>query len=95
VPPTDTPVDQLPGLGLDVEAQPAYDQMVALHRDRRTRLRDLLAGVTPVDLERPRTAVMTPAWGEETHTGGECLRVLLEEYTFHRRYAERDLAALG
>ncbi len=46
------------------------------------------------DLERPRTAVIAPAWGEETHTGAECLRVLLEEYSSHRRYAERDLSVL-
>ena len=67
--------------------------MLAVFRDRRNRLRTLLADLTETDLERPRTAVIAPAWGEETHTGAECLRVLLEEYSSHRRYAERDLAA--
>ena len=54
----------------------------------------MLVDVTQTDLERPRTAVIAPAWGEETHTGAECLQVLLEEYSSHRRYAERDLFVL-
>jgi hypothetical protein len=94
VPPTDCPPDQREGLGLDDDAQPAYDDVAALFRDRRTRLRELLVAVTDADLEQPRTAVMVPVWGEETHTGAECLCVLLEEYSSHRRYAERDLAVL-
>jgi len=53
-----------------------------------------LACLTHGDLERPCTSVIAPAWGEETHTGGECLRVLLEECSSHRRYAERDVAVL-
>jgi hypothetical protein len=94
VPPTDTPLDQRDDLVLDDAAQPTYDEVLAVFRARRTRLRELLATVTPGDLERPRTAVIAPPWGEETHTGAECLQVLLEEYSSHRRYAERDLAAL-
>jgi hypothetical protein len=94
VPPTDCPPDGRAELGLDEGAQPTYDEVLAVFHDRRTRLRGLLVGVTPADLERPRTAVIAPVWGEETHTGGECLRVLLEEYSSHRRYAERDLTVL-
>jgi uncharacterized damage-inducible protein DinB len=94
LPPTDYPLEQRGGLGLDEDAHPAYDEVVAVFHDRRRRLRELLVDVTDADLERPRTAVIAPAWGEETHTGAECLRVLLEEYSSHRRYAERDLAAL-
>lgn len=94
VPPTDYPLDQRGELGLDEGAQPSYEQVLAVFRERRTRLHEFLAGLTQTDLKRPRTAVIAPAWGEETHPGGECLRVLLEEYSFHRRYAERDLAVL-
>ena len=94
VPPTDCPRDQRAELGLDEGAQPTFEEVLAVFLDRRSQLRELLAGVTPADLERPRTAVIAPVWGEETHSGGECLRVLLEEYSSHRRYAERDLAVL-
>ena len=65
-----------------------------MFQDRRNRLRTMLVDVTQTDLERPRTAVIAPAWGEEPTTGAECSQVLLEEYSSHRRYAERDLAAL-
>jgi uncharacterized damage-inducible protein DinB len=94
VPTTDYPLDERPGLGLDEDAQPSYEQVLAVFRDRRDRLREILSGLTEEDLQRPRTAFITPAWGEETHSGAECLRVLMEEYSSHRRYAERDLAAL-
>ncbi|MET0143924.1 MAG: DinB family protein [Ilumatobacteraceae bacterium] len=94
VPTTDYPLDQRAELGLDEEAQPSYGDVLTVFHDRRSRLRELLATLTAVDLERPRTAIIAPAWGAETHSGAECLRVLLEEYSSHRRYAERDLAAL-
>jgi uncharacterized damage-inducible protein DinB len=94
VPNTDYPLDERARLGLDDAAEPTYDEVLAVFRDRRSRLRELLVTLNDADLERPRTAVIAPAWGEETHTGAECLRVLMEEYSSHRRYAERDLAAL-
>ena len=95
VPTTDYPLDQRAARGLDEAAQPAYGEVLAVFRDRQSWLRQLLVALTQADLERPRTAVIAPAWGEETHTGAECLRVLLEEYSSHRRYAERDLGVLG
>lgn len=94
LPPTDYPFDQRHELGLNEAAQPTYEEVVAVFRDRRRRLRELLLEVTTADLDRSRTAVIAPAWGEETHTGAECLKVVLEEYSSHRRYAERDLADL-
>ena len=50
--------------------------------------------MTDDQLEETRTGTPVPAWGEETHAVGECLRVVLEEHCEHRRFAERDLAAL-
>ena len=93
LPPTDYPLGQRAELRLS-EQQPSYEEVLTVFQDRRNRLRTMLVDVTQTDLERPRTAVIAPAWGEETHTGAECLQVLLEEYSSHRRYAERDLAAL-
>ena len=93
LPPTDYPLGQRAELRLS-QQQPSYEEVLTVFQDRRNRLRTMLVDVTQADLERPRTAVIAPAWGEETHTGAECLQVLLEEYSSHRRYAERDLAAL-
>ena len=94
LPPTDCGAAEREGLHLDEEVSPTYGEVREIFDERRARLRALLTGVTSADLERPRTAVIAPMWGEETHPGGECLRVLLEEYSSHRRYAERDLLAL-
>jgi len=56
-------------------------------------MRAAVAEVSDDQLEEPRTAAPVPAWGEETHSVGECLRVVMEEHIEHRRFAERDLAA--
>jgi DinB family protein/pentapeptide repeat protein len=94
VPPTDLAAEEWPTIGLDPAARPTSDEVLALFAGRRRRVRGVLGEVTDAELEEPRTATPVPAWGEETHTVGECLRVVLEEHTEHRRFAERDLAAL-
>ena len=94
VPPTDCAAEERDGLRLDEAASPTYGEVREIFDERRGRLRQLLGGLSSDDLARPRTAVIAPMWGEETHPGGECLRVLLEEYCSHRRYAERDLDVL-
>jgi hypothetical protein len=94
LPPTDYPRAAVPELGIDLDARPSYAEVLALHADRRARVRRLVAAVTDAELAEPRTAVPTPVWGEESRSVGECLRVLLVEHCAHRRYAERDLALL-
>jgi DinB superfamily/Pentapeptide repeats (8 copies) len=95
VPPTDLAPEEWPAIGLDPEARPSFAEAVALFADRRERLRRALAEVTDDQLDQPRTATPVPAWGEETHSVGECFRVLLEEHCEHRRFAERDLVELA
>jgi hypothetical protein len=58
-------------------------------------VRVAFAEVTEDRLDDTRTATPVAAWGEETHSVGECLRVVLEEHVEHRRFAERDLAVLA
>ncbi|WP_448627636.1 DinB family protein [Geodermatophilus sp. URMC 64] len=94
VPPTDLAPEEWPSIGLDPAARPSSAEAAALFADRRARVRRALAEVTDAQLDEPRTATPVPAWGEETHTVGECFRVVLEEHCEHRRFAERDLAAL-
>lgn len=95
LPPTDLPPEEWPAIGLDPQIRPSYAEAVALFADHRARVRAVLDQVTDAQLEEPRTAAPVPAWGEETHQVGECLRVVLEEHCEHRRFAERDLAALA
>jgi uncharacterized damage-inducible protein DinB len=95
VPPTDLADDEWSTIGLDPAARPTSAEVLALFAGRRERVRGVLDEVTDAQLDEPRTATPVPAWGEETHTVGECLRVVLEEHIEHRRFAERDLAALA
>ena len=95
VPPTDLDAAEWTAIGLDPAARPTSAEVLALFAERRARVRGVLDEVTDAQLDEPRTATPVPAWGEETHTVGECLRVVLEEHIEHRRFAARDLAVLA
>ena len=95
LPPTDYPTDRMAELGLDVQAQPSYAEVLAAHADRREQVRRVIATITDVGLAEIRTGVPAPVWGEESQSVAECLRVVLHEHCEHRRYALRDLAASG
>jgi hypothetical protein len=94
LPPTDYPSAGTPELGIDLDAQPSYAEVVAVHADRRAQVRGVLEALTDTELDQVRTAVPAPAWGEESHSVGICLRVVLNEHCAHHRYAVRDLAVL-
>ena len=92
--PSDLPAADAAGLGIDIAATPSFDEVVAAHTSARERVRSLVAGITDAELAEIRTAVPAPAWGEESHSVGECLGVVLNEHCEHRRFALRDLAVL-
>lgn len=94
LPPTDLPREAAPGLGIDLDARPAYAEVVAAYADRRMQVRRVLEELTDAQLDEVRTATPVPAYGEESHTVRACLGVVLREHVEHRRYAVRDLAAL-
>ena len=94
VPPTDTTDAGASEMGLALDARPSFDEVVALHRERRRRFTDLLLRVTDADLPRVRTAVLAPDWGEESFPVLECLTVVVREHADHLRFAQRDLATL-
>ena len=94
LPPTGYPAAGAADLGIDLTARPSYAEAVAMHAERGERVRTFLATVTGAELAEIRTAAPAPAWGVESLTVRECLRVLLDEHIEHRRFAERDLAVL-
>ncbi len=94
VPPTDTTDAGAAEMGLTLAARPSFEEVVALHRERRRRFTELLAGVTDTDLPEVRTAVLAPDWGEESFSVLECLTVVVREHADHLRFAQRDLAEL-
>ena len=79
-------------LGIDPEATPSYDEVLALRADRVARVSGFLAEVTPQQLAQE---VVGPVWeGGRRLSVYRCLRVIFNEECEHRRFAERDLAAI-
>lgn len=78
-----------PEHGLDPDAHPSLDDVLAARRARLERVDTFLSGATDDDLAR---AVDSPNGG--TTTVVDCIHVVLQEEWWHDRYATRDLAIL-
>jgi hypothetical protein len=96
--PLDLPWDEAPEFE-DVPwarpARPELHEVMALRRQRRNTVAEVLDGLTDAGLDRSVTSAtqfMTDATGL---TVADCLRVVLNEEWQHRLYAERDLAKLA
>jgi uncharacterized protein YjbI with pentapeptide repeats len=97
--PLDLPWDTMtptPGVPWDRDARPSLDEALALRSDRQDGVRRLLADLTDARLAADTDPVDGPGWppAGETFPVGTCLRIVLNEEWWHRRYAERDLDAL-
>lgn len=75
--------------GLDPDAHPTLDEVLAVRRERQERLRELLRTATDADLTR---TIASPNGGETTLL--HCVHVVLNEEWWHHQYATRDLAVL-
>jgi uncharacterized damage-inducible protein DinB len=80
--------------GIDPDADPALDQVLALRRERMDEVREVITGVTPEELERNCVPPASPGHPRKDHTVLQCLHVVLKEEWQHHRYAVRDLAVL-
>lgn len=78
-----------PADGLDPEARPTLDEVLAVRQKQRGRLTDFLEGAVDADLSR---TLASPNGGDTTVL--QCIQVVLEEEWWHHRYAARDLAIL-
>ncbi len=78
------------GTAIDIDADPALDEVVAVRNRRMGSVAALLADCTDADLAR---TVASPNGG--TTTVGDCIRIVMGEEWAHDRYANRDLDALG
>lgn len=96
--PLELPWDQMPdtpGIPRDREARPSLDEALELRESRRDAVRRYLADLTEETLAADTVPVEGPGWPPPRSFGvSECLRIILNEEWEHRRYAERDLAAL-
>lgn len=97
--PLDLPWDEAPGwpgVPWDRDARPGLDEVLALRERRVADVRDYLASLTQAQLDATTSPVDDLGWPPpQPFTVAECLGVVLNEEWEHRRYAERDLDALG
>jgi hypothetical protein len=95
--PLDLPWDEAPGwdgIPWDREARPSLDEVIAVRRTRQAMVRDVIAALTPEQLEATVTRT-EPGWPQrEDFPLIDCLWIVLNEEWEHRLYAERDLDAL-
>jgi len=80
--------------GIDPEADPSIDEVLAVRRERMDEVRDVITGAKPKELQRNCVPPDSPGHPSKDHTVLECLHVLLKEEWQHHRYAVRDLEVL-
>jgi hypothetical protein len=88
------PPEDAAKLGVDLEATPSLDEVLAVRADRQAVVRSILHSLTDEELERVCTRTPAPGYPEEPRQVGRCLRVVMTEEVEHQRYAVRDLAVL-
>src|SRR5262245_48754361 len=88
------PPEDAAKLGVELEATPSLDEVLAVRADRHAVVRRIVEGLTDEELERVCSRTPAPGYPEEPRTVGRCLRVVMKEEVEHHRYAVRDLAVL-
>jgi DinB superfamily len=88
------PPEDAAKLGVELEAKPSLDEVLAVRADRQAVVRGIVEGLTDEELARVCTRTPAPGYPEEPREVGRCLRVVMTEEIEHQRYAVRDLAVL-
>lgn len=86
--------DDARALGMDLDARPSLDDVLAARSERQAVLWSILEPLTDADLGRPCRRSPAPGYPEEERAVAECLAVVLEEACEHHRFATRDLEVL-
>jgi DinB superfamily len=81
-------------LGLEYDASPSLDEVLAVRHERMDAVKETIAGLTREELERVCVPPEAPGHPTEAHSVLECLHVILDEEWEHSRYANRDLDIL-
>lgn len=80
--------------GLDPQAAPSLDDILAVRRARMDEVRQTIAALTTEELDRVCLPPDAPGHPTRAYSVRECLRVVLNEEWEHHRYAVRDLETL-
>jgi DinB superfamily len=81
-------------LGIDLAAQPGYDDILAARADRMAVIRRIVDALTDDGLARPCQRPPAPGYPEEEQTVAGCIAVVMDEEIEHYRFAVRDLTVL-
>ncbi|GIG23725.1 hypothetical protein Cch01nite_44490 [Cellulomonas chitinilytica] len=97
--PLSLPWDQMEfrdGVPHDRDAPATLDDALALRLEAMALVRSVVDGLTDDQLDVPGEPLVGPGWPDEGEvlSPRQCLRVVLNEEWWHRRYAERDLTVL-
>jgi hypothetical protein len=88
------PPDDARALGIDLDAQPTFDEVLEVRASRQAIVREIVSDLTDAGLEQTGDLAPAPGYPDEARTVRRCLRVVMNEECEHRRYAVRDLAVL-
>lgn len=81
-------------LGVELAANPSFDEVLEARAERMALVRGIVDGLTDAELQRQSTRAPAPGYPEESRAVGRCLGVVMREECEHHRYAVRDLAVL-
>lgn len=88
------PAADAAALGIDLAAQPSYDEILAARADRMAVMRRIVEVLTDEELGRQCRRSPAPGYPEEGRAVIECVAVVIDEEFAHYRFATRDLAVL-
>ena len=88
------PAADAAALGIDLTAQPGYDEILAARADRMAAMRRIVARLTDDSMGRPCRRSPAPGYPDEERTVIDCIAVVMDEEIEHYRFAVRDLAVL-
>ncbi len=91
---TDYPVADAAAIGVELNAKPTFDDVLAVRAERMAMVRGIVEGLTAAGLERACLRPPAPGYPEQAHTVRQCIRVVMNEECEHYRYAMRDLTVL-
>ncbi|QDP94838.1 DinB family protein [Microlunatus elymi] len=80
--------DRAPEVGIEVGAEPSYEEVLRMRADRTAMVRDFLATLTDEQLDEDGRS---PFFTSGDFTVRQCLGIIANEEWHHHRYAVRDL----
>ncbi|HEX6196782.1 MAG TPA: DinB family protein [Jiangellaceae bacterium] len=81
--------------GIDADAEPSFDEVLAVRADRMARVRAFVDSATQDDLDRTRDGGAGAGWPPAaSRSATACLHVILNEEWTHHQFAVRDLAII-